>query len=264
MTLRGSSAFGPIGVTAEAHSSLGAAMAPQTGTALIVLVAFVLPGFVTLAFVERTYAVPVRDRSPLELVLLALYYSAISYGIAGLVAWPLDLTLDDVRGSLQDGSVGVIAAAGIVVVFLLPALIATVSRVWTTSRLRERLLSGAGVSAVHRIETGWDFYFRQRRPALVIATLRDGAKVGGFFGDMSFATYSVDGRDLFLEQRWSLDEGGWFDGPVEGDDGVWVAGADVVWLALYDPFYDPQTTSAPTAPEPAPADDSNGETSAPR
>lgn len=33
-------------------------MAPATGTALLILGAFVLPGFVTLLFRERTYAVP--------------------------------------------------------------------------------------------------------------------------------------------------------------------------------------------------------------
>lgn len=59
-------------------------MAPATGTALLVLVAFVLPGFVALWIGERTHVVPVRNRQPFELLLLATYYSVISWGIIAL------------------------------------------------------------------------------------------------------------------------------------------------------------------------------------
>ena len=39
-------------------------MAPATGTALLVLVAFVLPGFVAVLLSERTHLVPNDKRTP--------------------------------------------------------------------------------------------------------------------------------------------------------------------------------------------------------
>jgi Family of unknown function (DUF6338) len=59
---------------------------PATGTALLILVAFVLPGFVCLLVSERTHVV--RDTSSgFERTLLALYYSTLSYAILTLIAW---------------------------------------------------------------------------------------------------------------------------------------------------------------------------------
>lgn len=53
-------------------------MAPQTGTALLLIAVFVLPGFVTLLIRERTYRVKDQD-SPFERLLNALYFSSIVY-----------------------------------------------------------------------------------------------------------------------------------------------------------------------------------------
>lgn len=52
-------------------------MAPETGTALLVLVSFVLPGFVALLIGERTHVVPVRNRTPFELLLIAMTIATI-------------------------------------------------------------------------------------------------------------------------------------------------------------------------------------------
>ncbi|HJQ74134.1 MAG TPA: DUF6338 family protein, partial [Gaiellaceae bacterium] len=67
-------------------------MAPATGTALLVLVAFVLPGFVAVLIGERTHEVPVRNRSPFELLLLTGYYSVLTYGLVALLTWPFGLS----------------------------------------------------------------------------------------------------------------------------------------------------------------------------
>ena len=56
-------------------------MAPETGTALLILAVFVLPGFVTLLLRERMFAVRGED-TPFERLLNALYYSALVYAVA--------------------------------------------------------------------------------------------------------------------------------------------------------------------------------------
>ena len=92
-------------------------MAPATGTALVLLAAFVLPGFVTLLISERTHTIKGED-SAFERLLGALYYSALIYAIALGVAWSAGLSRDEVdefaRGAWGLGEylgVGVLVAA---------------------------------------------------------------------------------------------------------------------------------------------------------
>lgn len=55
-------------------------MAPATGTAILLLVAFVLPGFVALRYGELTYRTKAED-TPFERLLNALYYSFLTYAL---------------------------------------------------------------------------------------------------------------------------------------------------------------------------------------
>src|SRR5260370_912531 len=128
-------------------------MAPQTGTAILVIAAFVLPGFVTLLLRERTDWVRGEDTA-FERLLNALYYS------------------------------------------------------W-------RATEGRGL--------------------LLRITLDDGRIVGGFFGEESLAGYTAHTRDLFLEERWSLDEDDWFLEPVEGSRGLWISDAQIRSVEAYAP-----------------------------
>ena len=75
------------------------------------------------------------------------------------------------------------------------------ARQWNRSRLRESVLRRAGVSPAHKTPSGWEHFFLQGRWAYVRATLKDGRVVGGWFGPNSFAGYTAETPDLYLEQR---------------------------------------------------------------
>lgn len=70
-------------------------MAPATGTALLLLVVFVLPGFVALQYRERTY-VTKPDDTPFERLLNALYFSFLTYLILFGIALLLGAAKDDI------------------------------------------------------------------------------------------------------------------------------------------------------------------------
>src|SRR5690242_6315512 len=53
-------------------------MPPATGPALIILVAFVLPGFVTVLLQERTFK-SADDPTPLDRLLRIIVFSVLSY-----------------------------------------------------------------------------------------------------------------------------------------------------------------------------------------
>ena len=69
-------------------------MTPQTGTALLLIALFVLPGFVTLLISERTHTIR-GEETPFERLLNALYYSALIYAIAVGVGLAIGLGKSD-------------------------------------------------------------------------------------------------------------------------------------------------------------------------
>jgi hypothetical protein len=214
-------------------------MAPQTGSALLVLVAFVLPGFVALLVGERTHLVPVRNRAPFELLLLATYYSVVCWGLIALASWPFHLSRAKVVHMWRHDSLGQLAGLGLLATLVVPMLVATVARLWRRSETgRPKVLGWLRIHEGHSIPTAWDELFRRRKPAMVRAVLSDGRILGGYYGSKSFPGYGAESQDLLLETRWTLDSDDWFVAPAEGSHGLWLAAGSIVSLELYDPVYE--------------------------
>jgi hypothetical protein len=138
-------------------------VAPATGTALLVLFAFVLPGFVAVLIGERTHEVPVRHRSPFEILLLTGYYSVLTYGLVALLTWPFGLSRATIRHWYQEESLGRLGVLGLAAIVVVPALLATCTRLWMRSRVRSRLLGRLGIQESHRVSAAWDDFFWETR-----------------------------------------------------------------------------------------------------
>jgi hypothetical protein len=211
-------------------------VAPATGTALLLLVAFVLPGFVTVVTREATYVV--KDATTgFERLLLSLTYSIRVYGILLVGAWLLGITNRDIsklyhgHSPLRDYIV--LAFLGL---FALPVFLSESGRRWRKSkRFRPWALERLKISVAHSTLSGWEHFFGSNQEALVRITLDDGRVIAGFFGGDSFAAYSTDSQDLFLEERWELDEDAWFLRPAPLSFGLWVPHEHIVSLEVYAP-----------------------------
>jgi hypothetical protein len=225
-------------------------MAPATGTALIILVAFLLPGFVTVLIHENTYRYS-EDPTPLDRLLRILYYSVWTYLLLGLAA----LLLHETRGTIEQlyeenkGDPAELVWRGALVVLIPSLLIATVTRFWYGSRLQQWWLDLLHINRNHLQPTGWDFFFRKGTSAHVRVTTKDGARVYGYYGSESFAAYAKDGGDLYLEKVFAEEED-WFGPEAAGTAGVWLPMKDVVCVEFYDS--ERADTAAPAGETPAP------------
>ena len=172
-------------------------MTPQTGTALLILAVFVLPGFVTLLLRERMFAVRGED-TQFERLLNALYYSALIYAIVFVAGALLGLDKTDIvgfyRGKKSFGED--LEAAGLIALGL-PLVVAVIGLRWRKSRtLRPFVLHIIGVSTSHSVSSGWNEAFGREGSAMLRVTLKDGRVVGGYFGQGSLAGYSEHAQDL--------------------------------------------------------------------
>lgn len=209
-------------------------MAPETGTALLILMAFVLPGFVTLRINELTHTIR-RQESPFERLLLALYYSALTYGVVFLAAAIGGVQRKDVEDLVKtEQDIWKLLVLAVAVLVVIPFVISNAARLWQGSEVRPKVLGRARISLAHSTPSGWDHYFATSSFAYLRVTLRDGRVVGGYYGPESFAGYSDQKQDLYLEHRWELDDDDWFTRQAEGTRGVWLARESIVSVEFYE------------------------------
>jgi hypothetical protein len=210
-------------------------MAPATGTALLLIGAFVLPGFVTLLLRERAYVVP-GQVSPFERLLTALAYSAVIYGVLLAGGWALGIDREGISALYQgDRALGSYLLISLFGLLVLPGAITAAGLGWQRSkRLRPWVMETARISPAHSTPGAWDHFFRTGQVALVRATLNDGRVVAGYYGDESFAGYTAETPDLFLERRWTLDEDLWFKEEASHSLGLWIPHGSFVSVEFYD------------------------------
>lgn len=78
----------------------------------------------------------------------------------------------------------------------------------------------------------WDDVFGRRQKYHVIVHLKDGRRVGGFYGDQSSASVSAAEEQLYLQQVWELSDDGHFLRPVTDSAGI-LLGANSFWAVVF-------------------------------
>ena len=170
---------------------------------LLQFILFALPGFVSM----RVYALlEPSDKTLLKDNLL----EAVVFGVINVaLLWPafrLLLSAQPIHPLAEYTLV-------IVVLFVGPAI-------WPFAVQRlARVLSNRGL-ILRQTKTAWDAFFRQRQECWVIINLKNGDKIGGYFGPSSFATLHPTSGHLYVEELWRINDQGEFDGPVAGTMGA--------------------------------------------
>lgn len=214
---------------------------PATGTALLILVAFVLPGFVAVLLKERLYEVR-GEESTFDRFLTTVYYSLVIYLLPGLIVAVLSvfaiLDLSDLEQFFAGESplwfTGLVALA---ILLLLPALAAIAAWAWMNSPARHRLFAWSDhLNPEHRTQTSWDFAFDHEQDLLLVVELKDGGRVAGYYGKRSHSGYGTRMRDLFLEERWDIsdDDGSIEPPPAERRSvGIWIDADEIRLIDHY-------------------------------
>jgi hypothetical protein len=223
---------------------------PQTGTALVLLVAFAMPGFITVLIQERTFR-RAEDPTPLDRLLRVLYYSVWCYVLVAVVALIGEIDrpyIEHLYDQYQEDPAELIWRAAIAL--LVPSItVATATRLWAGSQAQQWVRKVSKINVRHELPTGWDYYFEQTRCAYVRIALKGGGWVFGFYGSDSFAAYAKDGGDLYLERVFACGDENWFGEEMQGQMGVWVKMHDVVSVEFYDPQNESESTRETTGIE---------------
>ncbi|RRW28849.1 DUF6338 family protein [Ectopseudomonas oleovorans] len=191
---------------------------------LVIFIAFVVPGFISLKTYELLQPGLARDSS--QQVVDAVAYSSINYA---LLLWPIYIVEHQ---QLQACNPTLYA---LFYVFVL--LIAPIG--WACAFLWLRKTQFFQKSIAHPTGKPWDYVFSKRAPYWVIATLNDGRQIAGRYDEKSFASSSPAIEQIYLEEAWVLNEDGGFERPRVDSAGIIILSQDIVTLELFH-FKKPQ------------------------
>ena len=167
---------------------------------LVPFAAFIVPGFIAMrvwGLVRPGDALSTKD-------------SAVDLIVYGLLIFSLGYAFGLVTTILRDPSFANRALAAVVVFAILPVLL-PIALNWLLRHLQSTGLITYGD------RRAWDHFFQRRRPCWLVFHLKDGTKLGGYFGHGSYATLYPHSGSIYVAEQWEVELD---TGKIVGDDPI--------------------------------------------
>lgn len=209
----------------------------------LTLVAVLIPGFVFQGVLRRRIG-PSPDDRDLSIRLLRSLAWSISFLFAYLAVFGISVTefLVDPAERFRNIDPRLFATVGLFLVFGFPYLAGYVvsagqarrslneGGLWRAAKGEELTWVDAlftSKSGYSPVPTAWDYAASRIAPGSFVRVYNaDGTWLGGRALEDAFFTSYPEGREIYLEKAWSLDEDGAFVREIPGTDGVWINCSD--------------------------------------
>ena len=185
---------------------------------LVLFIAFVVPGFISLKMYALLQPTDFKDTS--QQLVDAVAYSSINYALLIGPIYAVDYF------DLKTSHPALYALFWIVVLLIAPIA-------WACIFLWLRKTEFLQRSMPHPTGKPWDFVFRQRERYWVIATLIDGRQVAGLYDTKSFASSSPAPEQIYLQQTWVLNEDGGFERERTDSAGIIILAKEIATIELF-------------------------------
>lgn len=186
---------------------------------LLLFIAFVIPGFVSLKTYELLF--PAATKESDKLLIDAVAYSSINYA---LLLWPIY--------EIETHSVREVYPTAYVLFYVFVLFIAPISWACVTKRLRSTEFFQQSIP--HPTAKPWDYVFAQRKPYWVIVTLKDGKQFAGKYDAASFASSAPAPEQLYLEEAWVLNTDGGFERQRNETAGIIILSSEIITVEFFN------------------------------
>lgn len=187
---------------------------------LILFIAFVVPGFVSL----KTYGLLVpslRSNEVSQQLIDAIAYSSINYAI---LFWPIY--------EIEAHGFYATHPTGYILFYVLVLFIAPI--VWPFLLKWIRTIEFFQNKFHHPTAKPWDYVFSQHKPFWVIVSLKDGKQIAGLYGGNSFASGAPFAEQLYLEEAWIMNEFGGFERRRVNTAGIIILSSEIATVELFN------------------------------
>lgn len=197
---------------------------PTTISQVLILVAFIIPGFVLVRVKRLSF--PSAGESFQMTLLDSLALSCIVHGLAS-PAWYWCYA-----SGIHTRKPVVFGLVVFAILFAIPVLLGLIYSFLVASG-SARWLRGF-LNIPEPLPTAWDYYFRKKPGCWVRVILKSGQVIAGLFGPSSFASSFPQKQDIFLEKLLSLDEDGMVAGWADYSAGALVKMEEVERLEFFE------------------------------
>ncbi|MCW2278689.1 DUF6338 family protein [Heliophilum fasciatum] len=181
---------------------------------------FFIPGFISIKVYDLLMPGLPRDFS--QAIYEAIAYSSLNFAAMSWMIWPLVtgnvLMVNPARGAVE------LMVILMIMPVIWPLLIIHLSRLPWVARYIVTLK-----------RRPWDEVFSDRQHYWVIVHLKDGRKIGGKYGDNSYASVFPENEQIYLEELWQIDDHGAFDRKVERSQGMIILNTEIVAVEFFEP-----------------------------
>ncbi len=195
---------------------------PATLSALLIAVAFLMPGFIASRVLSFVY--PQTEAAEARTVLTAITLSCLNYA---LLSWLFVLAWKQ----LWYENIVFLAAFVFFSLFVSPVVIALLFGRINDSDWGRRMRQRLGV--MHPIPKAWDYFFHQGVPCWVVATMKDGKVIAGLYGNNSFASSFPAEEDIYVERVCMLSAEAKIEGLVTDSIGAIIRMENVALLEFF-------------------------------
>lgn len=116
----------------------------------------------------------------------------------------------------------------VIFVFLIGPLIWPIA--WVLALRKTRLVEVFGAPD----PTPWDHFFREAKPLFVVATCKNGRRIGGYWGKGSFASAFPNHGDIYMSVAWEVTLEGRFGKRVEMSKGILLRKDEYHYLEFFE------------------------------
>ena len=162
---------------------------------LALFIVFFVPGFISMKVYDLLVPGETRDAS--KSLLDAISYSTLNFAA---LFWLIAILQ---TGDFYHRHFILYSLSVVAIMVVVPAC-------WPFAFLGLSSWRPVGKHLVHPIQKPWDYVFGKRIPFWIIVHLKNGQKIGGFFGPESFASSNPADEQIYLEEVWLLDDAGIF------------------------------------------------------
>lgn len=185
---------------------------------LILFIAFVIPGFLSIKFYQLIFPGTIRNAS--DQLIDAVAYSCINYA---LLFWAIVYVEDAGFRQIHPSLYYVFY---VFVLFVSPFFLVLA---WKWLRTHERFKG----TAPHPTPKPWDFVFKQAKPFWIVVYLKNGNKVGGRYSGKSFASSFPADEQIYLEESWLVSDAGLLDRAVKQSAGVLIMASEISYVEFF-------------------------------
>jgi hypothetical protein len=180
-------------------------MNPFDSETLRLILIFFVPGFISIKVYDLL--VPSERRDFSESLFEAISFSCVNFA---LTYWAIVAIHSD---NFQINYPICYYISSIIILFVTPTLLPIIY-------LKILSMPFFKNKTIHPMPKPWDYVFSQQKPFWVIVHLKDGRRIGGLYGENSFASSYPANEQIYLEGIWNLDEKGKFLERIERSEGI--------------------------------------------